>query len=76
VVEDAFGKALVERQPMRGGEIDPRLPFLGAVVLQRIRRNPELHVHPPSRSRWITPRFGGLGRVDCPQDSAIRWAFG
>ena len=33
MVEDAFGKTLVERQPVRGGEVDPCLPFLGAVVL-------------------------------------------
>src|SRR3954447_1296995 len=28
MVEDAFAKTLVEGQTMRGGEIDPRLPFL------------------------------------------------
>ena len=29
------------------GEVDPRLPFLGAVVLERLRRNPELHKPSP-----------------------------
>ncbi len=47
VVEDAQAEALVEGQPVRGGEIDPRLPFLGAVIIERFRRNPELHEHPP-----------------------------
>ena len=47
MVENALAKTLVEGQPVRGGEIDPRLPFLGAVVFQRFRRNPELHGYPP-----------------------------
>ena len=32
MVEDAFGKSLDEGQPVRGGEIDPRLPLLGADI--------------------------------------------
>ena len=31
MVEDAFAEALVKGQPVRGREIDPRLPLLGAV---------------------------------------------
>src|SRR5664279_4971117 len=47
MVEDAFAEALVEGQPVRGREVDPRLPFLGAVLAKRFRRNPELHEHLP-----------------------------
>jgi hypothetical protein len=43
VIEDALAKTLIEGQPVRRREIDPRLPFLGAVVFKRLRRNPELH---------------------------------
>jgi len=43
MVEDAFGKSLDESEPVRGGEIDPRLPLLGAILAERFRRNPELH---------------------------------
>ena len=43
MIEDAFAEPLIEGQPVRRREIDPRLPFLGAVVLKRFRRNPELH---------------------------------
>jgi hypothetical protein len=45
---------------VRGGEINPRLPFLGAAVVERFRRNPELHEYPPEFGR---PSSGGLGRV-------------
>jgi hypothetical protein len=48
MVEDAFGKTLVERQPMRRGEIDPRLPFLGAAVVECFRRNPVMHELTPA----------------------------
>src|SRR6202011_105391 len=50
MVEDALAKALVEGEAMRGREIHPRLPFLGAAVIERLRRNPELHEHPPMLS--------------------------
>jgi hypothetical protein len=32
---------------VRRREIDPRLPFLGAAIVKRFWRNPELHGHPP-----------------------------
>jgi hypothetical protein len=32
---------------MRGGKVDPRLPFLGAALAKRLRRNPELHERAP-----------------------------
>jgi hypothetical protein len=32
---------------MRRREIDPRLPFLGAAIIKRFWRNPELHEYPP-----------------------------
>ena len=49
MVEDAFRKTLLEGEPMRGREIDPRLPFLGAAaVLERFRRYPELHALSPT----------------------------
>jgi hypothetical protein len=43
MVEDAFAKTLVESEPMRGRKVDPRLPFFRAAVVERVRRNPELH---------------------------------
>src|SRR5580698_7051739 len=50
MIEDAFTKTLVEGEPMRRRQIDPRLPFLRAAFAERFRRNPELHECPPSRS--------------------------
>ena len=47
MVEDALAETVDEGQPVRGGEIDPRLPFLGAVIIERLRRNPELHERSP-----------------------------
>jgi hypothetical protein len=75
MVEDAFGKTLVEGQPVRSGKVDPRLPFFGAVILQRIRRNPELHGILPLEAAMTTPR-PGFWPFDCPQDSAIRGPLG
>ena len=43
MVEDAFAEPMHVGQPMRSREIDPRLPFLGAAMVKRLRRNPELH---------------------------------
>ncbi len=40
MVEDAFGKTLVEGQPVRGGEIDPRLPLLGAARSRALSAKP------------------------------------
>ena len=51
VVEDAFAEAVHAGEPVRGGEIDPRLPFLGAAFGKRLRRNPELHGILPVESR-------------------------
>ena len=36
MVEDAFGKTLVECQPMRRREVNPRLPFLGAACSESV----------------------------------------
>jgi len=47
VVEDPLAETLHEGQSVRSRKIDARLPFLGAVVPKRLRRNPELHRHPP-----------------------------
>src|SRR5260221_12124877 len=47
VVEDTLAETLVEGQAMGGGEIDPRLPFLGTVIAERLRRNPVLHERSP-----------------------------
>src|SRR5712672_160903 len=48
VVEDPLAETLHEGQPVRSRKIDARLPFLGAVIPERFRRNPELHRHPPN----------------------------
>ena len=47
VVEDPLAETLHEGQAMRRRKVDARLPFLGAVIPERFRRNPELHGHPP-----------------------------
>src|ERR1019366_10699477 len=47
MVENAFAEIMHVSQPMRGGEIDPRLPFLDAAFAKRLWRNPELHAYPP-----------------------------
>ena len=47
VVENPLAEILHEGQPVRSRKIDARLPFLGAAILKRFRRNPELHRHPP-----------------------------
>jgi hypothetical protein len=43
MVENAFAETLREGEPVRRRKIYPRLPFLGAAILKRLRRNPELH---------------------------------
>src|ERR1700722_15888459 len=55
MVEDAFAKAVHEGQPMRGGKVNPRPPFLGAAVAKRLRRNPELHECPPFLDGFLCP---------------------
>jgi hypothetical protein len=51
MIEDAFGKTLIEGEAMRGRKINPRLPFLGAGVVDQVRRNPELHAYAPCTAR-------------------------
>ena len=58
MIEDALAETVHERQPVRGRQIDPRLPFLGANVRKRRRRNPELH----ERSPCFRPFEGFYGR--------------
>src|ERR1700676_3204509 len=62
VVEDSLAEAVHEGEAMRSRQIDARLPFLGAAIGKRLRRNPELHGHPPccrphiasaKRSDWL-----------------------
>jgi hypothetical protein len=48
MVEDALAEPLHEGQPVRGSQIDTRLPFIGAVVSERLRRNPVVHERPPA----------------------------
>src|SRR5205807_2440103 len=43
VVENAFIEAVHDGEPVSGGKIDPRLPFLSAALRKRLWRNPELH---------------------------------
>jgi len=38
VIEDALAKTLIKGQPVPPPQIDPRLPFLGAVVFKRHSR--------------------------------------
>jgi hypothetical protein len=52
VIEDALGETVHPGQPMRGREIDPRLPFLGAAFGKRLWRNPELHGQLPADFRY------------------------
>jgi hypothetical protein len=42
VVENTLTEAVHERKPVRGREINPRLPFIGA-ALQSGWRKPDLH---------------------------------
>src|ERR1700722_6560630 len=65
VIEDALAETVIEVQPVRRREIDPRLPFLGAVVIKRLRRNPELHGCAPCLNGFffvpaLLPHFGTL----------------
>src|SRR4051795_6808997 len=55
MVENAFTEAVHESQAVRGGQVDTRLPFVGAVIPERLRRNPVLHERPPA-----LPLDGGL----------------
>src|SRR3954454_25333826 len=57
MVENAFTEAVHESQAVRGGQVDTRLPFVGAVIPERLRRNPVLHERPPA-----LPLDGGLDR--------------
>jgi hypothetical protein len=59
VVEDSLAETVHVGEPMRRREIDPRLPFLGAGVPERFRRNPELH----GTLLCCLPLDGGLGSV-------------
>src|ERR1700730_6611504 len=43
VIEDPLAEALHESKPMRGREVDTRLPFRGVISAKRRRRSPELH---------------------------------
>src|SRR5436305_2498719 len=61
VVEDALTETVHEGQPVRSREVDTRLPFIGAVIPERLRRNPELHERPP-RS-WIVVSAGIVARI-------------
>jgi len=75
MVEDAFGKTQVEGQPVRRGEIDPRLPFLGAGVIERLRRDLVVHRHPPADGEPLCGGFDG-GSVAHFEPAAAEIAVG
>ena len=50
VVENTLAKAMHEREPVRRRKIDPRLPLLGAIFLDNVRQNPDLHGLSPCAS--------------------------
>jgi hypothetical protein len=60
MIEDSLAEAVHMGEPVRGGEVDPRLPLLGAAFGKRFRRNPELHgILPADPDVRVTSSVGG-----------------
>src|ERR1700685_189114 len=53
MIENPFAEAVHIGEAMRGRQFDPRLPFLGAPVVEPFRRDPDLHWHPPVDSDLV-----------------------